>query len=158
PPGKSGVVTGPTAVYRSAMDRIYLFVEGGDGQLYDKYWDGQQWSQWQSRGGPPSGGPFGTLSGLTAVYQPTLDRIFVFGVDGDLHLWDNHWDGQANNWQWQDHGFSPSSTKGFVTFSAIYRSKLDRIYLFAEVGGSPGMRNVDGDLWDIYWDGQQWSA
>jgi hypothetical protein len=158
PPGKSGVVTGPTAVYRSASDRIYLFVEGGDGQLYDKYWDGQQWSQWESRGVPPPGGPFGTLSGLSAVYQPTLDRIFVFGVGVDLHLWDNHWDGQANNWQWQDHGLSPSSTKGFATLSAIYRSKLDRIYLFAEVGGSPGMRNVDGDLWDIYWDGQQWTA
>jgi hypothetical protein len=41
----------PSPIYESAIDRVQVFVVGRDGDLYDKYYNGQQWV-WEDRDNP----------------------------------------------------------------------------------------------------------
>ena len=49
--GRAAVVSYPAAVYQPSLDRIVVFVNGADGHLYDKYWDGSAWV-WEGQGMP----------------------------------------------------------------------------------------------------------
>jgi hypothetical protein len=62
-----------------------VFAVHGDGQVWDRYWDGRSWHAWESLGG--------TFAGPPAAAARDADRIDVFaiGTDGALrHRW---WDG-----------------------------------------------------------------
>jgi hypothetical protein len=48
PPGATAV-SSLGAVYQRTQDRLYCFVVGNNGRLYDKYWNGQQ-SAWEDQG------------------------------------------------------------------------------------------------------------
>jgi hypothetical protein len=91
-------VSSPSAVYQGLLSRLVVFVIGGDGQLYDKYWDGFAWV-WESQQTPPSGA--GIVAPLSTVYQYTLDRLVVFVAGTDGNLWVKYWDG---GWKWQNQG------------------------------------------------------
>jgi hypothetical protein len=139
-----------SAVYQPTLDRIVVFITDDDvhpymNHLYDKYWDGSAWV-WEDQERPP--GAF-HISNLSAIYQPTLDRIVVF-VDGfdtsfHRHLYDKYWDGSA--WVWEDQGLPPGTLSVDLP-SAVFQPTLDRMVVFVE--GS------DGHLWDKYWDGSAW--
>jgi hypothetical protein len=92
-----------SAVYQSSLDRIIAFSIGGNGHLYDKYWNGSAWV-WEDQGTPP-----GTSAGNApaAVYQTSLDRIIAFVAGANGHLYDKYWNGSA--WVWEDQG-TPSGT------------------------------------------------
>ena len=135
----------PSAVYQPTLDRIVVFVAGGDEHLYDKYWDGSKWV-WEDQGQPKGVTGIGTAS-PSAVYQSKADRIAVFVVGNDGHLYDKYWDGKK--WVWQDQGRPKGVTGiGAASPSAVYQSKADRIAVFV-VGN-------DGHLYDKYWNGSKW--
>src|SRR5262245_28578081 len=79
--GRATGVGYPSAVYWPTLDRIYVFVTGFDGQLYDKYWNGSAWV-WEDQGIPP--GSLAAYSPST-VYDQTLNRISVFVVGDNGH-------------------------------------------------------------------------
>jgi hypothetical protein len=144
PPGTS-IISGmaPSAVYQTALDRLVAFVVGNNGHLYDKYWNGHQWV-WEDQGTPPG---TSIISGMapSAVYQTALDRLVVFVIGSDGHLYDKYWNGQQ--WVWEDQGTPPGTSVGLAP-SAVYQTALDRLVVF--VIGS------DLHLYDKYWNGQQW--
>jgi hypothetical protein len=112
PPGTTGLYTSSAAqaVYQPTLDRVHVFatgVSGREAHIYDNYWNGWQWA-WEDQG-LPLGAQFVDTGG--AVYQPTQDRIAIFGegyaLNGgqlnDVGLYDNYWNGQQ--WVWDNQGF-----------------------------------------------------
>ena len=90
-----------------------------------------------------------------AVYQPTLDRIYVFvvGYEAHPHLYDKYWNGSS--WVWEDQGIPPGATSvaGAASVapsapSAVYQPTLDRIAVF--------VTGDNGHLYDKYWNGSAW--
>jgi hypothetical protein len=63
-----------------------VFAVFGDGQLYNIYWDGKAWHQWESMGGDLVGQPTSSSSGP--------DRIDVFATGRDGGLWHLWWNGK----------------------------------------------------------------
>lgn len=45
------LLVGSSPIYQPTLDRISIFVNGSDGHLYDKYWNGSQWA-WEDQGTP----------------------------------------------------------------------------------------------------------
>jgi hypothetical protein len=136
----------PSAVYQTSQNRIIVFVVGNDGNLYDKYWNGQSWV-WELQGGPPSLTPILVASSPSAIYQTSQNRIVAFVVGDDGNLYDVYWNGQA--WQWENQG-NPSGTTLNAIFSpsTVYQTTQDRIVAFV-VG-------IDNNLYDRFWNGQAW--
>jgi hypothetical protein len=62
-----------------------LFAVFGDGELWDRYWDGRAWHDWESLGGSLEGPPAATSAGA--------DRIDVFVPGRDRQTWHRWWDG-----------------------------------------------------------------
>jgi hypothetical protein len=103
PPNVSWI-TSPSAVYQASVDRLVVFVAGNDGHLYDKFWDGTQWV-WEDQGTPPN------VDGLqlyspSAVYQAPINRVSVFVVGNDGHLYGKVWNGTDP--VWVDQGVQPA--------------------------------------------------
>jgi hypothetical protein len=147
PPGLTGIDVVGTAVYQPTLDRITVFetasIAGGPTHLYDKYWNGQQWA-WEDQGLPFGVEVYGS-DRPSAVYQPTLNRLTVFVIGEDGHLYDKYWNGQQ--WVWEDQGLPPGATfLGNPT--AIYEPASDRLLVFVT---DKGRR-----LYDKYWNGQRW--
>ena len=90
--------TGAAAAAWGDSGETEVFALHEDGQVWDRYWDGESWHQWESLGGAFSGHP--------AAAARDADRIDVFaiGTDGVLrHRW---WDGKR--WvEWQDVADAP---------------------------------------------------
>ena len=68
-------------------DQLQVFAVFGDGQLWNRYWDGTSWHAWESLGGEldPTSAP--------AASSWAADPIDVWarGVDG--MTWHRFWDG-----------------------------------------------------------------
>jgi hypothetical protein len=97
-----GDMSSPSAVYQSSIDRVCAFVVRTDGNLYLNYFDivpsNFNWENLQSP-------PFSTVNPVgapSAVYQSSIDRVWVFVVGSDGHLWTCYFDHHLNKWVWQD--------------------------------------------------------
>lgn len=67
-----------------------VFAIFGDGQLWDRYWDGTSWHDWETLGG--------TLTGQPAASSWGADRLDVFAPGTDGRVWHRYWDST----QWVD--------------------------------------------------------
>jgi hypothetical protein len=94
-------VSSPSAVFQhnAWFGRIVVFVRGDNGHLYDKYMTDFGWV-WEDQQTPPGGA--GIVAPLSAIFQPTLNRLHVFVAGTDGHLYVKYWDG---GWKWQDQQF-----------------------------------------------------
>lgn len=78
-----------------------------DGRLYDRYWDGKAWHEWETLGAPP---------GVRLVGQPAAaakgpDRIDVIAAGDDGKVWHRWWDGRA--WvPWREIAGAPRGASG----------------------------------------------
>lgn len=82
-----GTLASGPAVVSWAPDEWEVFAIFPDGELWDRYWDGQRWHAWESLGG--------SLTGTPAVSAWGADRIDVFAPGRDGGLWHRWWDGSA---------------------------------------------------------------
>jgi hypothetical protein len=162
----------PSSVYQSSINRVMVFLIGDDGQLYDKFWNGQEW-QWESQGAPTGYNPTVTLVGSpAAVYQlvlgpvgePVLDRVTAFVVGHDTRLYDKFWNGTAWQWEVSPNGGTPPNSSRTVPSrllpspSAVYQPSLERITAFVIGDGpTPSSGNETSfQLYDEFWNGQRW--
>ena len=81
--------TGPAACSRGS-GRLDVFVQGTDGALWHKWWNGAKWSGWESLGGKLTSSP-------TAASRSsgTID-VFVRGTDNGL--WKKTYSGGWSGW------------------------------------------------------------
>jgi hypothetical protein len=153
-------------------DRIYAFVRGSDGHLWNHFWRGPRWQDQGTWGdlGPPPGAPGTTVAfgqptaAITFRFvepQRTTDRIYVFLRGSNDHLFVRYWDGVR--WNWEDFGrpttdghdivahpqggtAAVTDAPGAVTFTYVEPHRTtDRIYAF--------VRGGDNHLHTCYWNG-----
>jgi len=115
--------TGAAAAAWGATGETEIFAVHDDGQLWDRYWDGRRWHEWE-----PLGGAF---TGQAAASARDADRIDVFaiGIDGVLrHRW---WDG--TRWvEWRDVAGAPA---GGRAVSCVWSGTRLDVFLWGADGG-----------------------
>lgn len=80
-----GAASGP-ALASWGEEEMQFFATQSDGQVWNRYWDGQHWHPWESLGGAFRGPPAASAKG------PDRIDVFAIGADGMLqHRW---WDGK----------------------------------------------------------------
>jgi hypothetical protein len=84
-----GTLASGPAVTAWAVDRMEVFAIMDDGELWDRYWDGENWHPWESLGGE-----------LDPAVTPTAstwgpDRLDVFAQGRDGAAWHRWWDGSS---------------------------------------------------------------
>jgi len=86
-------LTGPPAACSWGPDRMDVFARGPYGEIRHKFWDGVEWSGFQSLGMPRADDEVIPLVGAIAACSSGPDRLDVVtrGVDG--RLYHAHWDG-----------------------------------------------------------------
>jgi Common central domain of tyrosinase len=142
--------------------RINLFVQGADGKLWERYWNGDSWS-WIDTGKPADGEPFAVVRGNIDSADAATLRINLFcpvlqstpsgGPTShphyDIRLWERYWNGAS--WSWSDTGVNiRGPVVGVVRGDSEGMAADDlRINLFAA--------RDDGRLWERYWNGAAWS-
>ena len=62
---------------------VFALMPGG--QLWNRYWDGTSWHDWESLGGE--------LEGQPAASSWGADRLDVFAPGRDGRIWHRWWDG-----------------------------------------------------------------
>jgi len=69
------------------VDQLEVFVVFPDGQLWDRYWDGASWHDWESLGGEldPEAG--------AAASSWSSRRLDVWATGRDGRTWHRFWDG-----------------------------------------------------------------
>jgi hypothetical protein len=128
--------------------RINLFVQGADRRLWERYWNGANWT-WVDTGLDVDGEPLILARGNVGSPDAGELRVnlFVRGLDGNL--WERYWDGAS--WTWVDTGKAVSH---------------DPVALVRGSSGSPDasgirinllVRGTDGHLWERYWYGASWT-
>src|SRR5207342_3859754 len=82
-----GTLASAPAVTAWAVDQMETFAVFPDGELWNRYWDGESWHPWESLGGEldPAGGCAATSWG------PSRLDVFARGRDG--LTWHRWWDG-----------------------------------------------------------------
>ena len=76
-----------------------------DGELWDRYWDGETWHPWESLGGELD------LTGRPAASSWSADRLDVFAPGRDGRIWHRWWDGAGwVDWEQLPGGRSTGST------------------------------------------------
>jgi hypothetical protein len=108
--------TGAAAAAWGTAGETEIFAIQEDGQVWDRYWDGQSWHAWESLGGAFGGQP--------AAAARDADRIDVFaiGTDGALrHRW---WDGA----RWVDWREVDGAPRGGTAVSCVWSG--DRLDVF----------------------------
>jgi hypothetical protein len=70
-----------------AEGQLEVFAIMDDGALWDRYWDGTKWHEWESLGGEldPTATPAASSWGA--------DRLDVFAIGVDGGTWHRWWDG-----------------------------------------------------------------
>jgi hypothetical protein len=132
----------PSAVYPHFGwgGHLIAFATGHTGELYDRYWDGWQWS-WERQYDPGT-----NVYAPSAVYQDNIGlwgRIAVFVIGGDGHLYDKYT--TDFGWAWEDQQTPSDGVLVREPLSTIFQPTLGRIHVF--LAGS------DGNLWVKYYDG-----
>ena len=100
-----------------------------DGRLYDRYWDGSSWHQWESLGAPEGVG----LHGQPAAAARDADRIDVLALGGDGQLWRRWWDGS----RWVEWRPVPGVPEGATAVAADWVGERLDVYV----------RDASGELW-----------
>ena len=119
-------------------DRVDVFAVDSRFELSHLYWDGSQWSQWET---------LSTPNGESIHQNPTSiswgpDRLDVFVVGADDKLWHLYWDG--SQWsKWEDLG---GELTGAVAASSWAVNRIDIVAL-----------GLDGQYYYKYYDGYQWN-
>ena len=82
-----GQLASVPAVTAWGDEPMEVFAIFEDGQLWDRYWDGNIWHPWESLGGElqPGSTPAATASGP--------DRLDVIALGRDGRTWQRWWDG-----------------------------------------------------------------
>lgn len=127
-------ISAPAAA-SSTKGRLDVFSKRSmNGDLWHKSWNGTQWSEWESLGGPVSSAPTAIARGST--------RLDVFAKGMHNEAAHRSWDG--SNWSsWANLGGPISSSPAAASWGP------GRIDVFAK-----GMHN---ELAQITWDGNSWS-
>jgi hypothetical protein len=119
-------------------------------ELLERFWDGTNWSSWNSSGLIPNSGTRNDgvemTSGVSWRFGNTL-RANLFGYSiADGKLRDYYYDGTT--WRW-GLNLAPPSGRYFRTSSsaAIDLASQDRISVFG--------RDDAGTVWELYWDTAQ---
>jgi hypothetical protein len=92
-------LTGPPAVCSWGPARMDVFIRGSAGEMLHKYWNGRDWSGYESlgmpqrQGIPAEGIPFTGAVAASAGGPNRLD-VFARALDGALYhaRWDGTWD------------------------------------------------------------------
>ncbi len=92
-------LAGPPAACSSGPERVDIFVRGPGGDLLHKWWDGKDWSTFESLGMPTTrdaeSHPIPFTGAVTACTWG-VDRLDVFAraLDGNIYhaWWDGSWD------------------------------------------------------------------
>jgi hypothetical protein len=104
---------------------VEVFAIHTDGQLWNRYWDGESWHQWE-----PMGGDF---VGQPAASARDADRIDVLAIDNSGVVQHRYWNGKE--WvPWHEVEGSPRNAKGVTC--AWSGPRLDVF-----------VRSSDDDLW-----------
>jgi hypothetical protein len=79
-----------------------VFAVMADGELWDRYWDGEAWHPWESLGGrlDPAATP------AASSWGPERLDVFARGTDGKI--WHRWWDGS----RWVDWERLPADSAG----------------------------------------------
>jgi hypothetical protein len=170
----------PAAGSRGPGD-VYVAARGGDGQIYERHWNGTAFTAWTSLGGQAASGP------AVAPYGSALN-VFVRGTDDQLYqnaLSNGSWSG----WQALGGGLSsaPSATarRGTEYFDVAVRGTDNQIYhrWFSPSTGWAGwdslggaatsaptinsqadgilnvfIRGTDGAVWQKSWTGTEYTG
>lgn len=116
-------------------NRIDIFVEGVDSQLWHQAWTGSGWYGWQPLGG--------TLTASPAVSSWSPNRLGVFARSNDNAICHQAWTGSS--WYgWQSLGGDSLSSPGGVS------STPGRVDVVTEGAG--------GQAWHQWWNGSNWSG
>jgi hypothetical protein len=142
--------------------RINLFVQGTDGKLWERYWDGSTWS-WVDTGRPVDGEPLAIVRGNADsvnaeeirinLFVPVLETTISSGTNPHRHynirLWERYWNGAA--WSWVDTGRHIRSLP-----SAIVRGDVEDVGT-ADLRINLWVAGDDGRLWERFWNGASWT-
>ena len=82
-----------TAAVSWGSNRLDVFAIFQDLQIWHKYWDGNAWgpslTDWEPLGGEIS------LSASPVAVSGGSNRLDVFAILSDFHMWHKYWDGNA---------------------------------------------------------------
>jgi hypothetical protein len=132
---------GAPLVYDSESDRFILFsgYAFGTGQYAEETWsydlNANTWTDMK-----PAQQPI-ARNFHSMVYIPTIDRVLLFGGEGDTGTW--LYDYNGNSWQLLK---TPNGPAGRYYSSMAYVSSIDRVLMY---GGQLVSGNVAGDLWSF---------
>jgi Astacin (Peptidase family M12A)/Repeat of unknown function (DUF346) len=111
---------------------LNVFVRWSNNELYQRYFDGQNWGPWTPMGGIITSDP-------AAVVWGNYLNVFVRGTDNQLYY--KHWNGQ----QWSNY----AGVSGILTTGATAVSlSPNTLHVYA--------RGTNGKLYENYWNGSQW--
>jgi murein DD-endopeptidase MepM/ murein hydrolase activator NlpD len=131
-----GTLTSGPGAASWGWGRTDVFVRGSGGKLSHKWWDGGQWSGYESLGGVVAAG-----TGPAAVSWGA-NRIDVFVRGSDDGLWHRWWSGGWSGWE---------PLGGVLTSSPTVASGAGgRLDVFA--------RGSDQAIWHRWWAGAAWSG
>lgn len=156
------VVRGNTNAVGAGGVRINLFVQGTDGKLWERYWNGSGWS-WIDTGKPTDGPPTvvvrGNIGDVSAagvrinVFVPVLQTSPSGGTSPhphyDLRLWQRYWNGAA--WAWIDTGKNVRAEASAIVRGDVEDVMPDDLRINLWVAGD------DARLWEYYWNGAGWA-
>jgi surface antigen len=155
--GAGTIYFGDNNVSNLSGSRLFAFVWGSNGHLYEESWQGSAW-QWGDFGLPASGvtvsGGVGTIyMGDNNVSTLAGSRLFAFVWGSNGHLYEQSWQGSA--WQWGDFGLPASGVTVSGGVGTIYMgdnnvSNLANSKLHAFFQGS------NGHLYELSWQGSAW--
>ncbi len=143
------LLRGDTAHPDQSGVRINLFAQGADGELWEYYFDGGQWS-WSDTGLQVAGDPLVNAWGDQRDLSGANLRINVYCRDrSGGELWIRSWDGRS--WQWSASGIGIVGQPAVLLRGDVARPDESgiRINLLA--------RCTDAELREYYFDGTQWS-
>ena len=147
PPGTQ-VASAPAVIVwtLNGVQRMNEIFQGRNGNLLERWWDGNQWS-WADDGLPP-GTQVGSAPAVAGWILGAVPRMNVFMRGTNGHLLEHSWDG--NRWNWADHGLPPgtqvTSTPAVIAWTLNGVQRINVIF-----------QGDNGNLLERWWDGNQWS-
>ena len=101
---------------------IEVFAIQNDGQLWNRYWDGTRWHDWEPMGGDFVGQPAASARGA--------DRIDVFAIGRDGILRHRSWDGLM----WSEWAFLDSAPSNPHAVTCAWNAGRLDVFLWAQEG------------------------
>lgn len=138
----AGITQSPGAAVRGGFN-IHLGIRGSDGQLYHRYWNGNQWSGWEQRGGTLASGP--------SLVSWDAGRLDGFACGTSQNLIHCSWN-VATGWSQWENLSAVLPTQYPIQFApAAVSWNTNRLDVFATRAG-------DGHLLHCWWDGVRWNG